>query len=315
MAVLAKVSLRGSASRTRADSAAAPAFTLTELIVVIAIIAIVLALALPALSAMTRDARQGEAAQKIQAVLARARYAAIEEHTVTAVRFMPGAWYRNESSAVAIETGRQTLVTYRWTTAQEELTQGTTSTGFIYVERCEERRDIPVVQMPAGMWAAPAEALTPKATNDLTTPDQLATDILAGTTGNFRLTADPAINQDFLNADDFVIAFGADGQLLTRVPGQPLKDWHSPYVMYAFDPPPAPPCDAYRANMWRSAQPSDQLFTRYQFTGLVIYPREGWQTLGPSAAASDRYAYLRRTGQAYLVNPATGALMQSAAIR
>lgn len=285
-----------------------PAFSLIELIVVIAIIVIVLAVGVPGLSAMARDQRHNDAVVRVEAALVRAKYAAIEAAAgPVAVRFMPGAWFRDEENQQSVSPGRQVLVTYRWATSTYDTDPNAAP---VYIERFERRPESLPVELPTDVWVAPVEATD-------RTNDNLARGILRGEVGRFRLNADPADNNDFLNADDFLIVFDARGQVVAGPRGRDVsltdtttRQRHL-HRMYAFDP--EQEQDAFRADMGSGSWLTKEPYQRYAFGGVTFYGREGLLALGRSASSNSdidaRREYLQQRGRSLFVHPSSANLV------
>jgi type II secretory pathway pseudopilin PulG len=287
-------------------TAARPAFTIVELIVVISIIIIILAVAVPSLSAMNAEARQTSAYQTINGALTRAYYQAMADSTLTAVRFFPGAWdvVDDELDSLA-PRDRQRLAIYSYvTTSSADLSNPATVQFGEYFERV---RDVRAVTMPRDVWAAPLASLS----NDVIsyrygnprdgygTDSLYASDLsLAGTVNQFAF--DASQQGSFLNADDFLIVYDPRTGLRSGMP--------TPYPMRAYVPLPS-----YQYETTDTGNDgSGEFFQRYGFTGVVTYRREPFVALGDSASSADRQQALEQTGRPYMAQRFGGGLLSGA---
>ena len=53
-------------------------------------------------------------------------------------------------------------------------------------------------------------------------------------------------------------------------------------------------------------------YQRYNFTGVVIYPRDAFAGLGAQATGADRQSWLREHGRAYMTHRFSGGLLSGA---
>lgn len=281
-----------------------PAFTIIELLVVIGIIALLLGIGLPAFNAMTRESRLTKAQQLTSAALSRASMLAVSEASLSAVRIGPEAWERSPEGQSGAR-GLQTLTTYRYVVTTAHPSDPLAPR---FDDRFERTGEFESVALPDDTWAAPLEALRDEADYDEF--------ILNGRPGRFALNAADAkgTNRDgFLPADDFLIVFLSDGSV---APYQPNCDGIPPSYnsapvggcygrLSAYDP----EVDTERAGVWNSsAGVYNPYYFRFNFSGVVFYPREPFVNLGPNASADLRRDHLLRFGLPYFVNRTGGAL-------
>jgi len=279
-------------------------FTIIELLVVIGIIVLVLGIGLPAFNSMTRESRLTKAQQLTSAALSRASMLASSEASLAAVRFGPEAWERSLEGLTGTR-GLQVLTTYRYVTTTEDPTNPLQPA---FDDRFERTGEFATVALPDDTWAAPLEAL-----RDGPDYDEF---ILNGRAGVFTLNAAEARTSNrnsFLPADDFLIVFLADGSVAPYQPnceGMPPANNEAPDAgcygkLSAYDP----ETGMETAGIWRNNPGRyDRYFFRFQFSGVVFYPREPFLLLGPNAKPDDRRAHLLRHGLPYFVNRAGGAL-------
>lgn len=293
----------------------APAFTLVEMLVVISIMVLVLALAVPSLSSMATQSRFTAAEQTVRTAMTRAYYTAVSDVNMTAVRFLPGSW--DSADGKAVVTPRQHLVLCRYVgTTDRELPGGTFEVAF--GEQFRRIEGIESIEMPEDIWAAPLESLSTQSVQlgsggGLFGPPLIrnfgADRVLNGELGQFRYDADrneyandgsdDAAAQDLLSADDFLLVF--DPQLGLRA-GTPR-----PYPLRAYAP--KPNGCGYETD----ANPTNagQQYTRYAFSGVVIYRREPFAELAADASelGLERQEHLKQFGRPYLARPLDGGLL------
>jgi type II secretory pathway pseudopilin PulG len=259
--------------------------------VVILVIAIILAIALPGLSAMTTDSRFSAAVQQLNGVITRAQIESQADMNMTAVRIMPSAWAVGSADGGA--PNRQTAVNYRYSGAYDPSSN--------FVEQLEPRPDTPIVTLPANIWAAPVEAVS--------TTDPRATPTLTGSLGQFR--SDPA-NTAFLPSDDFLIVFdpqaGVRGSVTSGGPqpggSGPRSSWNG-FALRAYN------ADASSNTFGQEIGAPDGM-RRYNYSGIVLYPREPFVALGEQATAQVRQELLQRLGRPYYVHRFGGGLVMGA---
>jgi len=288
--------IRRSAGPLRSPRSPRRAFTVIELAVVIGIIVLLVALAVPAFNSMSAESRHTSAVQSINGILTRAHIAAIGERSMMAVRFAPAAWDLDETAEGAADRNRQVAVTYRYVTSVE---QPNDPNQVYYDERFVRREESQPIRLPSDVWVAPAEGLL--AGTVVGGSDSWADFVLGGDAGVFHL--DPSANDDFLNADDFLVVFDPHTGLMGG--GRPTT-----YGLRAYDPRPGYQTES--AGQWQGAganPPWNPEFKRFAFTGLVIYPREPFAALPADADGEERQDVLRRIGRAYYVNRHSGVLV------
>ncbi len=257
---------------------------------VVVVIAIILAIALPGLSAMTTDSRFSAALQQLNGAMTRAQIESQADMNMTAVRIMPSAWAAG--SADSGDPNRQTAVNYRYT--------GSYDSAGDFTEQMEPRPDTPIITLPANIWAAPVESVS--------TSDPRALPTLTGSFGQFRSSpADPA----FLPADDFLIVFdpntGVRGAVTSGGPqpgGGPRNSWIG-FGLRGLDANAASPTFGEEIGVGQNLR-------RYNYSGIVLYPREPFVALGEQADAQDRQGLLQRLGRPYYVHRFGGGLVMGA---
>ena len=176
-------------------------FTIVELIVVVVVIALILAIALPGLSAMTNDARFSAAVQSINGALNRARIESLADMNMTAVRFVRADWDAESGGQTATLLDRQHVVGFRYRLDSQDPSN---PSDVLFDERFERRPESQAVVLPAGIWAAPAEAL-----------ESGRTEILDGRLHDSFVQAPQSPGAGgFLSADDFLIVFNPQSGVL-----------------------------------------------------------------------------------------------------
>lgn len=297
---------------------AKPAFTVVELIVVVAIIALVLAIAIPGFNAMSSQARLTRSRQLLNGIMTRAAVIATADRALTAVRIFPAAW--DQSDRPLSQTGfdalqAQTAVLYRYVTGTGEPSD---ISRVIYGERFERLKGSDPVLLPADTWAAPIEALS----TNTNLPNNFDT-VLQGDIGRFELNAGPRqygdrgapgaqTGEKFLDADDFLVVFDPNRGLVGSTKRLPWR-------MSAYVPAnnPAGLNEGESAGQWRNDRFGRPYvynpFQRNNFTGLVLYQRDRFVSLGASGDDSSvrqaRRALLAASPYKYYVSGAGGALV------
>jgi type II secretory pathway pseudopilin PulG len=287
-----------------ADPASArSAFTIVELVVVVTVILVVLAIALPGLSAFNVESRFSSAAAAINSSLVRAYSTALSDNSLTAIRFVPDRWDNALTAEAQRPTGRQLLVTYTYVGTAENPDNPLVPAFDEYFQR---RAGAPVVTLPEDVWVAPAEALETRERivgsyvfanlgRDLVLDGELARFALdAG--GRSEASGDPNASL-FLNADDFLIVFDPRAGLQNVIRPMPLKA----YV----------PADAgyWPANTEAFKDRNGNKYRRYNFSGLVLYSRKGFVSLGAQASGAERQTFLKQYGRPYAIHRFGGGLV------
>ncbi len=295
---LSAVSVKRPATRRRVPCAGAlrSAFTVVELVVVIGVIVLVLALAVPGLSAMTAEMRLSAARQSIHSGLTRAYYLALGDVSTTAVRFLPGEW---DVEADDETRDRQHMVIYRYRGMTYDYQDPD-----LYVAEFDEyfvrREGSESVALPSEVWAAPLESLAVQ--GDVSNPSgNTGLDVLTGRTSQFAVNANVGDfpNANFLHADDFLIII--DPKLGVRQ----FRGWDQPWRMRAYSP------DNRREIAYTGPSSNKTLYTRYNFSGVVLYRRTPFLELGMDAAGLDRQAFLNDTGRPYVASRYGGGLTEA----
>jgi type II secretory pathway pseudopilin PulG len=295
------------------------AFTIVELLVVIGMIVLILAIAVPGLSAIALQARFNNATQTINGALTRAYYSSLSDVSMTAVRFVPGEWDFNEKADKNQPSGRQHVVSYSYmgTSAANPNSAIPNDPGnFQFGEYFSRRKGDGSIQLPEDMWVAPIEALDTGARSvpvdsngdgqidpSLHSYNNFGRDCVL--TGKRNQAGDPsfalngaAVSQPdgMLKSDDFVVAFDPQTGARGGVPAlMRLK---------AYDP-------LQRVETDRFVGTGTTYYQRYNFTGIVIYPREAFAAvqLGSGDGPGDRQNWLRKHGRPFLVHRFGGGLV------
>jgi type II secretory pathway pseudopilin PulG len=311
---LQAIGLKSSRVHAAKGARARSAFTIVELLVVIGMIVLILAIAVPGLSAIALQARFNNATQTINGALTRAYYSSLSDVSMTAVRFMPGEWDFNEKADKNQPSGRQHVVTYSYTgTSSAPNLSGSGADSF--GEYFARQKNNASIQLPEDMWVAPVEALDTGMrrvsvdANDDGQPDSAPYTynnfgrdcVLNGRrnqsgASSFELNgAAVSGSAGLLKSDDFMVAFdpqtGARGGL--------------PALMHLKSYDPNQRLETDRGN---SGTP---FYQRYNFTGIVIYPREAFAAveLGSGDVSGDRQRWLRAHGRPFLVHRFGGGLV------
>ena len=278
------------------------AFTIVELIVVITVVALILAIAIPGLSAIATESHFNSATQSVNGALTRAYYAALEDVNMTAVRFLPGEWNYDETAEAQRPPGRQHVLTYSYVATTAADPSDVTKVRF--GEYFQRREGGATLQLPDDVWIAPLESLeTGTRKIGTRTYTNFGEDfVLNGDRGQFRLDADPTVSGDFLQADDFLITF--DPQTGVCV-GKP-----APRRVKAYVPEDCTEAGGAAGSETDRNQSGNTFYQRYNFSGIVIYRRGPFVSLGDgSEAAADRQDWLRANGRPYLLHRFGGGLV------
>ncbi|MCA9245095.1 MAG: hypothetical protein KDA32_14145 [Phycisphaerales bacterium] len=308
------------------------AFTIVELLVVIGIIIIVIAFAVPAFNSMARQAHFSQARATLSGAFQRAHILSISDRAMTAVRVFPADWEYSNAEDAAISRNRQRVALYQYRATDAANPDEPEDVAFD--ERLERIESEPTKLLPTDIWAAPTVAMR---------ESQRADELLQGQISRF--TFDPAEatgTGGFLNADDFLIVFGADGAGVQSDPRWQRTDpisWGNSWMdrsttqarfsqprMYrlkGYVPEDASyteyrgqEVDGDRAgggNNGLMDNPQDEPFRRFGFDGLVLYEREAFSTLGATAAPNERRAAILRSGRPYYISRIGGGLIEGAA--
>jgi type II secretory pathway pseudopilin PulG len=281
------------------------AFTIVELIVVITIMALILGIAVPGLSAIAAESRFSAAVQITNGALTRAYTSALADLNMTAVRFVPGKWDNDPTTAAdqSSTAGRQHIVTYSYTptTAADPANPGTVAFG----EYFQRQTGTPSVVLPEDIFAAPLEALDKGARTIPIKGDSAhqfspfgAQFLLAADPRSAAFTVDAAdMTQNFHQADDFLIIFD---------PRLGMRSVIAPNRIRAFIPLPTP-ADGYDAAQDKNDH--NVLFQRYNFTGVTLYHRSTFLKATDGGDAQDRQNWLRDKSRPYLVHRFGGGLV------
>ena len=280
------------------------AFTIIELIVVITVIALILAIAVPGMSAINLESRFSRATQTINGALTRAYFAALADVNMTAVRFLPGEWDFNETAEAQRAVGGQNMLTYSY--VGTSAANPDNPDNVLFGEYFQRREGSSSIQLPDDIGIAPVEALDTGTRqvvvnqgngDGMVSRANLGRDfVLSGYRRDFTL--DAAIpSEDFLQADDFLIVFDPQTGVRSGVP--------TPMRVKAYVP------SSYGG--WAGGRETDRnqagdvFYRRYSFSGIVLYRREPFVSLGDDPEA--RQNWLRANGRPYLVHRFSGGLV------
>jgi type II secretory pathway pseudopilin PulG len=286
------------------------AFTVVELMVVIAVIALVLAIGVPAFNSMTAQQRLSKTRQLLNGTLTRTHVISLSDRNLTAVRIFPADWDLGDDNPSRTTAGRQMIATYsyRATSAANPNAPSTVS----FDERFERIEGGPTHLLPPDTWVAPSEALLDRDYDDQVIDGDR---VLQGEIGRFAF--DPNDTTELLSADDFLIVFDPETGVVRQNNNWPWRAWR----LLAFDPRPRPgepggvdtgqlETDGQRRNTGVLIEP----YQRFNFTGVVVYPREPFAALDQTDMDGDdlitgRRSVLQRLGQTYYVSRTGGSLM------
>ncbi len=281
------------------------------------VIVLVLALAVPGLSAMNAQARMTSAVQTVNGMMTRAYYLSVADTAMTAVRFLPAEWDVVDPTK-QVAAGAQRVAVYKYVgSADRENSSG----GFDvkYEEYFQRAEDIGSAELPADIWVAPLEALSqqPVTLNGTHQYPNFGQDfVLDGwiqdrtrrNEHHFALDANRDAHADsLLNADDFLVVFDPQMGLRGGVP--------EAHQLRAFDPrlrAVAATGETETAGARDGSGNVIEPYRRYNFTGVVIYRRENFLTLGSEASGEDRQNMLIQTGRPYLAQRFGGGLLSGA---
>jgi prepilin-type N-terminal cleavage/methylation domain-containing protein len=310
---VARERIRGSKAGARPVPAAVRAtrgFTLIELIVVVTVIILVLAVAVPGLSALNAESRFTGAVQSVNGAITRAHFVALSDQNPVAVRFLPGEWDFQERSDRERPAGRQHIVTYRYNTSTIDPNDQKLE-KVKFNERFERRKESESVILPEDVWIAPIEALwrdeleirdnsaEPKQSKPNRKLKNVGAELVCnGMIGEFAL--DAYDGKRFLNQDDFLIVCDPRAGIRSGAP-RPFR-----LNAYRYD---RNPSNRYETDRDRS---TGELYRRMNFSGVVVYRREGFVGLGAGAAGADRQEWLRRNGRPYVTHRFSGGLVPAA---
>ena len=259
---------------------------MVELLVVGAIITLLLGIGVPAFNALSRESRLSKGRQLITSTLRRANIAAITNRGMTAVRFMPVEWALSDNPSPTARR-HQALVTYRY---ELEVQAPGNPVNIAYDDAFAQLEGASPVVLPTDVWAAPSNALVSGAVGDR---------VLTGDIGAFELDAG-ASGSKLLEADDFLIVFDHERGLASRAVGTAWR-------MRAYDP---TINQTVGGSGWRgNTQSYNVRYQRFNYTGIVMYQREPFRSLGNSATARARRDLLKRTGAAMYVHRTNGSLV------
>jgi len=282
------------------------------MLVVMVVIVLLLALGVPAFNSMTRQSRLTQAQQKLNGLLTRANIIAVSDRALTAVRIVPAHWAeapaRDAAYGAQARRDRQAALVYEYrSTSIDPTSLGEDAPNVRFDERFERLTNDPVTLLPTDTWVAPAEALLSVGNGGFR-----GDAVVQGIIDNFEVDAvnDAAIGGiDFLNADDFLVVFDPETGLQPAYWPEGSQD--DPYLrrsawpLLGYDPQREIEL-AY--DLSGSEFDMSRPFRRFNFTGVVIYPREPFVTLGRAAAPRDRQEFLRQSGTVYWVNRNGGNL-------
>lgn len=290
-----------------------PGFTVTELLVVVAVIALILGIGLPAFSSMSTESRFSSAAASLNGALTRTHIAAVGDNNLTLMRFMPATWDTDKGDDPQRLRGRQRGLAFRYATSVQDPDDGS---KVRYTERFERIENGPEVLLPPDVWIAPTECLDdPKrfgGTDDRSHPLNGRFDLgdpKGEADSPFSWSWNPRekeerdnsrarFSADFLDADDFTIAFDPQTGLRRSFASDPSL---AEVRLYAQDPTIAD----------RGTQRMVTLKRRF-FSGVVLYQREPFVALGNASdqtTTDRRLKFLVRSGRPFYVGRFGGGLI------
>ena len=215
---------------------------------------------------------------------------------------MPAEWYRDQDDKSGVP-GRQQLVIYKWVTSTE--TWKSNKFEIAYNQRFEARPDSPTFELPEDVWVAPLEAVQ---VEDNDAIKRLLEGYIGPVVEDWYQVCEGDTSgdlpDDFFFADDFLIIFDTDGNLISGpLPTRQVTDW-SVYAVHGLDL-----HDTGDIQMTADDEP----MKRYASSGVVLYGREGLTSIGidDSVDPQDRQRYLQDKGESHFVHPRSGALVRA----
>lgn len=286
------------------------AFTITELLVVVAVIALILGIGLPAFSSMSTESRFSSATASLSGALTRTHIASVSANNLTLMRFMPATWETDTGDDPQRRRDRQRGVSFRYVTSVDD--PNNVDGPPRYAERFERIENGPELLLPADIWVGPVESLDPNRFGHPDNPahplngkfDRGDPNTAFSWSWNPREKEQPdnsraRFNPDFLDADDFTIAFDPQTGLRRSFAGDPKL---AEVRLYAQDP----------TIEGRSGHPRMVTLKRRFFSGVVLYQREPFMTLGndrDQTTTDRRLRFLMRNGRPFYVSRFGGGLI------
>lgn len=278
--------------------------------VVIAIIALIIAMGVPAFNSMNIQQRQSKARQLLASAMTRTHIIAVSDQDLAALRIMPAEWYLDrDSAATGSPVGRQILATYSWKQTASPDPYNPLTVGF--AERFGRVEDSPTQLLPPDTWVAPAEAFATDTNRDDVfwkgtrgSRDVLGNYVLQGEIGTFQLDVTNTRGGEMLDADDFLVIFDPESGVLRPTLGQERRVW----PLYAFDPRPQGTQSGQTETAGWGGDLADPQFPyqRHNYSGVVIYQREPFASLGAVGDVEARRGLLERDGHTHYVSRGGG---------
>lgn len=181
----------------------------------------------------------------IQSLLNKASNLSKEYYNIVGIRFVPASWVISDQNT----NNKQALVFYRWEFGE------TAYENYNLIESLRRLKE-EIVVLPENVWIAPK--------------DKKPIDYWNGNFGIFR--TDPT-NQNFVNADDFLILFFSGRKFTIPTKSMPIFDY--------------------------TPNNTKEIFQRYNTDGITIYDREKVLT---STNSNERKMKSLKEGRIYYVS-------------
>lgn len=193
--------------------------TIIELLVAIFIIILLFSFIVPLSFGAYKSSIQNNAFNTAQALLNKASILSEQYYNIVGIRFVPASWVVKDQNT----DNKQALVLYRWEF-------GDTTYDSYPTENLRRLKE-DIVILPANVWIAPY--------------DKKPINYWSGNFGIFRTNP---TNQNFVNADDFLILFFSGKKFTIPIKSMPLFDY--------------------------TPNNTKEIFQRYNTDGITIYDRD-----------------------------------------